>query len=176
MLQCIHGGKRRTELSCDRTMNQNMIQLSHICDWGEQTACLLNQISCSSVIRSHLESLYWLSELLTPLRIHWTSTLSGWTSTLRCCRCGFKLDWPGTDRIHGSRNLYVFLLIFFLLIYIKLDIRAIKCVSALFQSRIWIRSFSNIVGNTSKPAGCTIYVLVLFPRERRDFTTERFSS
>lgn len=99
-----------------------------------------------------------------------------WTDTPRCCRCGFKLDWPGTDRIHGSRDLYIFLLIFFLLIYIKLDIRAIKCVSALFHSGTRIRSFSNIVGNTSKPAGCKIYVLVLFPREPRDFTTECFSS
>lgn len=177
MLQCIHGEKRRPELSCDWTMNQDMIQLSHICVWGEKPACLLNQISCSSVIRSHLESLYWLSELLTPPRIHTPSVSRPASGAGPGCRCGFKLDWPGTDRIHGSRNLYFFFsLIFLLLTYIKLDNRAIKCVSALFHSGTRIRSFSNIVGNTSKPAGCTIYVLVLFPREPRDFTTERFSS
>lgn len=178
-LQCIHGGKKKNRVIM--WMNNNESEYdpveSHLC-LGRKSSVFVESdqlqlchqkppgITLLTLPASHA------SANSHPLRQ--SANLRCWTSTPRCCRCGFKLDWPGTDRIHIF--FFFFLLIFFLLIYIKLDIRAIKCVLALLRCRIWIGSFSNIVGNTSKPAGCTIYVLVLFPREPRDFTTERFSS
>lgn len=154
MLQCIHG--ERTVMWPNNESGYDPVE-SHLC-LGRKTSVFVES--------DQLQLCHQKPPGITLLTL-WASHASANSHHLR------QTDQGQTGFTAVGACIF-FLLIFFLLIYIKLDNRAIKCVSALFHSRI--RSFSNIFGNTSRPAGCTIYVLVLFPREPRDFTTERFSS